>query len=131
MMRKKQIGMSVWAFATACYFLLVGGCRKKEIPLATHVGGQIFHGITRSDVRCYRCHGDRGEGGLSAPPLVSAGKTIDRDLFIQTVLNGRRRMPSFQSALTEEEILTIIDWLEQVSVLGAGVTGTVPEKGSE
>ena len=108
--------------------LLVGGCEKKTIPLSTHVGGQIFHGIMRSDVRCYRCHGDLGGGGPSAPPLVSNGKAIDRDLFVQTVLNGRRRMPSFQSALTEEEILTIVDWLEQVSVLASGATGGEAEK---
>jgi len=126
-MRKKQIGVGVRALVATFSLLLVGGCRKKEIPLATHVGGQIFHGITRSDVRCYRCHGDRGEGGLSAPPLVSNGKTIDRDRFVQTVLNGRRRMPSFQSALTEEEILTIIDWLEQVSVLAAGAESPGPK----
>jgi len=117
---KKWIGIGVWTSVSAFFFLLVGGCQKKDIPLPTHVGGQIFHGITRSDVRCYRCHGDRGEGGMSAPPLVSAGKAIDRDRFVQTVLNGRRRMPSFQSALTEEEILTMIDWLEKVSALDAG-----------
>jgi len=130
MMNEKQIGANVWVLVVLFSLLAAGGCQRKEIPLSTHVGGQIFHGIMRSDVRCYRCHGDRGEGGQSAPPLVSNGKTIDRDLFVQTVLNGRRRMPSFQSALTEEEILTIVDWLEQVSFLGAGAAGNGQEKKS-
>jgi mono/diheme cytochrome c family protein len=92
---------------------LAMGCQKKEVALPNHPGGQIFHGLKRADVRCYRCHGNRGEGA-SGPPLVQEGKTIPREKFIQTVLDGRNRMPPFRSALTEEEIASIIDWLEKI-----------------
>lgn len=131
MMRKKHIGMNVRVLVAAFFLLLVGGCEKKTIPLPDHPGGQIFHGIKRSDVRCYRCHGPLGAGGPNAPPLVNNGKTIAHDQFVQMVLNGRGQMPPFQSVLTEDEILSIADWLEKVSVLGTGTAGDGPEKGSK
>jgi hypothetical protein len=46
--------------------------------------------------------------------LTQGGKTIPREKFIQTVLDGRSRMPPFRSVLTEEEIGSIIDWLEKI-----------------
>ncbi|MEK7747715.1 MAG: cytochrome c [Nitrospirota bacterium] len=94
-------------------FLLLA-CEPKPIPLGDHPGAKIFHGIVRSDVRCYRCHGDIGEGTSRAMPLVTDGKTIPRDQFVKTVLNGRDRMPPFASVLSEAEIDEIIKWLEAV-----------------
>ncbi len=94
-------------------FLAIG-CAKKEFPLPDHPGGQIYNGVKRGDVRCYRCHGDVGKG-YSAPILVEPGKPIDREMFVKTVLNGRGRMPTFGSALTESDVLQIIDWLEKAS----------------
>jgi hypothetical protein len=96
-------------------FLVSGiGCEKKPIPLPDHPGGQIFHGIKRADVRCAKCHGDRGEGSARAPALVQSGKTLPPSLFVATVLEGRNRMPPFRSVLTEAEILEIVDWLSKV-----------------
>lgn len=96
--------------------LLLLSCEKKQIPLGNYPGAQIFHGIVRADVRCYRCHGDIGEGGR-AKALVTNGKTLPRDLFVKTVLNGRDRMPPFESVLSEKEIEEIIKWLEAVAAL--------------
>ena len=95
------------------FLFFLAGCEKKEIPLGNLPGAQIYHGITRSDVRCFRCHGPIGEGS-SAPALVKDGKTIDPALFVKTVLDGRNRMPPFASVLSEVEIKSIIDWLEKV-----------------
>ncbi len=99
----------------ATIFLFFIGCEKKEIPLGNHPGAQIYHGIMRADVRCYRCHGDIGQGGSRAPSLITGGKTIERSLFVKTVLEGRNRMPPFASVLSEQEIEAIADWLEAVS----------------
>ncbi|HLG22402.1 MAG TPA: cytochrome c [Candidatus Manganitrophaceae bacterium] len=104
-----------WTVASAALILTTTGCAKKEFPLPGHPGGQIYNGMTRSDVRCYRCHGDEGRGGGRAPALIQNGKTIERDLFLKTVLNGRKNMPPFGSVLKEEDVLQIIDWLEKVS----------------
>jgi len=96
-------------------FLL--SCEKKPIPLGDHPGAQIFSGIVRADVRCFRCHGDTGQGTSRAPALTKDGKTIPRDLFVKTVLNGRDRMPPFASVISEKEIDEIIAWLEAVAAL--------------
>jgi len=97
--------------------LLMGfvvGCEKKPIPLPNHPGGQLFHGMKRADVRCAKCHGDRGEGSVKAPALVQGGKTLSQDQFVATVMEGRNRMPPFRSVLTEDEIISIMDWLSKV-----------------
>jgi len=94
-------------------FLL--SCEKKPIPFGNYPGAQIFSGVVRADVRCYRCHGDIGQGTSRAPALTTNGKTIPRDLFIKTVLNGRDKMPPFDSVLSEKDIDEIIKWLEAVA----------------
>jgi len=111
-------------FSSGLFFLsllLLLSCESKPIPLGTtYPGAQIFNGIVRADVRCYRCHGDIGQGTSRAPALVTNGKTIPRDLFIKTVLNGRDRMPPFASVLSEKDIDDIIKWLEAVAALPGG-----------
>ncbi len=94
--------------------MVLSGCDGEKIPLADHPGAQIFHGVKRADVRCYRCHGATGQGGHRGPALIRAGETLPRDLFVQTVLDGRGNMPPFRSVLTEEEIVQIIDWLKKI-----------------
>ncbi len=103
-----------YIFSVIFLGILLGGCEKKTIPLISHPGAQIFHAMKRTDVRCYRCHGDRGEGTHRGPSLVRGGKTIPDDLFISTVLDGRGNMPPFRSVLAEEDIRQIIDWLGQI-----------------
>jgi mono/diheme cytochrome c family protein len=98
-------------FAMVFLFL---ACEKKEIPLSSHPGAQIYHGVTRMDVRCARCHGDIGEGSSRAPALVTDGHTLPKPEFVKTVLQGRDRMPSFTSVLSDKEIESISDWLEEV-----------------
>jgi mono/diheme cytochrome c family protein len=100
--------------------LLLLSCEKKQIPLGDHPGAQIFSGAVRADVRCYRCHGDTGQGTSRAPALITNGKTIPRDLFVKTVLNGRERMPPFSSVLSEKDIDEIIKWLEAMGATAPG-----------
>ncbi len=107
-------------FSSRLFFpplLLLLACESKPIPLGTYPGAQIFNGMVRADVRCYRCHGEIGQGTSRAPALTTNGKTIPHDLFIKTVLNGRDRMPPFDSVLSEKDIGEIIKWLEAVAVL--------------
>jgi len=103
-------------------WLILGGvlmmaCARKEILLPQHKGGQIYHGLMRSDVRCYRCHGDAGQGTAGAPALIQNGQVLPADLFIHTVMEGRNRMPPFRSALTEAEAGDIRDWLTEIAAL--------------
>ncbi len=111
-MKRNFFSSGILLFAIVFLF----SCKPKPIPLGDYPGAQIFSGIVRVDVRCYRCHGEIGQGG-SAPALVTNGKTMPRDLFVQTVLNGREKMPGFESVLSEKDIDEIIKWLEAVAAL--------------
>ncbi len=103
--------MKLILFATIFLFL---GCTKTDVPFSDHPGAQIFLGITRADVQCYRCHGDLGQGTSRAPALVTNGKTIERSSFVKTVLQGRNLMPIFASVLSDKEVESIADWLEKL-----------------
>lgn len=107
------LGVALGVFGMAAFFLFAG-CEKREFPLPDHPGGQLYNGVKRGDVRCYRCHGDVG-AGYRGPTLVHPGKPIDRQMFVKTVQDGRGNMPAFGSALSENDILQIIDWLEKAS----------------
>lgn len=93
------------------------GCTKKDIPLPDHPGGQLYSGMKKAVIRCFKCHGTQGEGTFRAPALVKSGKMMAAEKFTATVLKGRDRMPRFEGNLTEEEIAQIIDWLEKVPPL--------------
>ncbi|MFQ5543536.1 MAG: c-type cytochrome [Nitrospiria bacterium] len=67
-----------------------------------------------TSVKCYKCHGDYGEGAFRAPALRQSGKTIPKRQFVRVVLEGRGRMPRFKNILTEDEILLIRGWLEEI-----------------
>lgn len=98
-------------------FLSTMGCAKKDIPLPNHSGGQLYSGLQKPALRCFRCHGTQGEGTSRAPALVKSGKTISVEKFTETVLMGRKKMPRFEGAITKEEIGQIMDWLEKVPPL--------------
>jgi len=91
------------------------GCAEKETPLPEHLGGQLFQGKRRLDVKCHGCHGWLGEGGFQAPALVHTGRiTVSTKDFIRAVLFGRGGMPAYRTAIGEKEVLQIIDWLKRI-----------------
>ncbi|MEO2054282.1 MAG: cytochrome c [Nitrospira sp.] len=93
------------------------GCVKGDFPMPTHPGGKIYNGVKRRDVRCFHCHGLRGNGTSHGPALLQSGKTISPREFMSAVVHGRGEMPSFKSVLSEKDILLIADWLEKVAAL--------------
>ncbi len=97
---------------------VVTGCQKKKSPLPDHLGGQIFQGKVRMDIKCHGCHGWVGEGSGHVPPLVKKGKTLPFKEFYSAVIFGRGGlMPAYNRMLSEKDIRLIMDWLEQVSHL--------------
>ncbi len=92
---------------------VMAGCSGPSYPLPDHLGAKIYHGAARGDVKCHRCHGNLGEGGRG-PMLTHAAKTLSPEDFIKVVLDGRNNMPPFRSALTEAEVLAIMDWLKKI-----------------
>lgn len=124
------------SFVLLSFLFLFTGCKKRaDIPLPDHPGGQLYSGLKRFDITCYKCHGNVGEGplrggSLEGPALVHSGKTIPREIFVKTVIEGKDRMPPYGTALKEEEILQIIDWLEKVSSTGTTSSKLGPSGGS-
>lgn len=65
---------------------------------------------------CKRCHGSSGDGG-SGPRLNS--DDIDEDFpelvdLVDLISGGRKRMPSFSSSLTEEQIAAVARYIREV-----------------
>jgi mono/diheme cytochrome c family protein len=56
----------------------------------TFKGWQTYRGV------CGVCHGGAAEGG-AAPSLVDRLKTIDKEQFKQSVLNGKNLMPPWKT----------------------------------
>lgn len=57
---------------------------------------------------CASCHGQKGEGKIG-PRLM--GRWITPDLFLSTVLYGKKIMPPFHDVLKEQEIADIRSFL--------------------
>ena len=51
---------------------------------------------------------------MHAPALMKPGVRISRNQFVGAVLYGRDNMPAYQSIVSEEDILQIIDWIEKI-----------------
>ena len=63
---------------------------------------------------CSNCHGDQLEGGVGPPlgPGSNAAEQPDEYLRL-TIVEGRGRMPSFSSSLTEDQVGRLIDYLRE------------------
>lgn len=59
---------------------------------------------------CANCHGQNREGVL-APALLPERLTKDPGVYINTITNGRGRMPTFGKDLTAQEIEALVQWL--------------------
>lgn len=66
---------------------------------------------------CAACHGADAEGGV-APPLVGLG--LSNDEIADAIVVGVGSMPAFASALTDEEVEALVDFLQVLSGPGDG-----------
>jgi len=63
---------------------------------------------------CSNCHGDQLEGGIG-PALGPGSNAADQpDSFLRvTITDGRGRMPSFASSLSEVQVDRLIEYLRE------------------
>lgn len=79
-----------------------------EVPKYTVKDGKVdkgtYNGYRRFHGTCHACHGQDAMGSSFAPALAESLKTVDYDLFVKTVREGRqvtdatgavKAMPSF------------------------------------
>lgn len=65
---------------------------------------------------CSRCHGGDLDGGLLGPPLGPGSDAADEtDEFLRfTIVNGRGRMPSFETTLRDDQVERLIDYIREI-----------------
>lgn len=103
--------------------LLIGlaACSTSASPDVTKVRdpASVAAGAVLYEANCARCHGadlagGRGESGGIAPSLAAKVGTGDA-VLIEVVKRGAGLgMPSFATQLTENEIVSIIDYVRSV-----------------
>ena len=86
--------------------VLVSSCVGR--PEADATGEEIYLQL------CSNCHGDQLEGGVGPPlgPGTNAAEQPDEYLRV-TIVEGRGRMPSFSSSLTDDQVGRLIDYLRE------------------
>ncbi len=61
---------------------------------------------------CQYCHQIDGHGGLTGPDLSQIGRTWTRNQLEIQIVNGRQNMPAYGSILSEQELQTLVAFLE-------------------
>jgi len=89
--------------------LILAGCGSGPAPDAT--GAQIYGQM------CVNCHGEMLEGRIG-PPLGdgSNAETQPNEFLENTIKRGRGRMPAFRSALTDDQIQRVIQFIRNEHV---------------
>lgn len=91
----------------ACLLPCLVGCVARPGPDAT--GEEIYQQV------CARCHGSAmtGRVGPALGPDSDAAEQSD-DFLVETITNGRGRMPSFSLTLSEDQIRRVVDYIRRV-----------------
>lgn len=64
---------------------------------------------------CSRCHGEDLEGGVGEALGRGSDAAAESDEYFRfTIVNGRGRMPSFSSTLTDDQVERLIGFLREV-----------------
>jgi mono/diheme cytochrome c family protein len=87
--------------------VLLGGCVGR--PPADATGEEIYLQL------CANCHGEGYQGGLGPALGPETDSAAQPDEFLRvTIMEGRGRMPSFQSSLSDDQVDVLISHLREV-----------------
>lgn len=59
---------------------------------------------------CLSCHGDHLQGGMG-PALNQVGTSMSKEKIYKQIMNGGGGMPKFEGRLSEDEVVTLTNWL--------------------
>lgn len=74
--------------------------------------GNIMRGQQLFNTHCSVCHGMRGEGVMPEAPKFRMGERLDQPdmALMQSVRNGKNKMPPFFGILKDPDILDILSY---------------------
>ena len=78
-------------------------------------GGDIAKGEIVYKNNCLSCHGNQGVNGHNGPNLQTSAYSKSVDSVISKVTNGGAVMPSFEDALTEEQIKDVSAYVHSLA----------------
>jgi mono/diheme cytochrome c family protein len=93
--------------ALALVAISAAGCVGR--PAETASGEEIYLQL------CSNCHGDQMQGGLG--PALGEGSDLvsQQDEFLRvSIVQGRGRMPSFGSSLSDQQLERLIGYVREV-----------------
>lgn len=97
------------AAATGLAILLLASACSVGEPSETASGEEIYAQL------CARCHGSDLSGGIGPALGPGSSSVSEPDEFIEfTVVNGRGRMPSFESTLADSQVDRLVDYIREV-----------------
>lgn len=75
--------------------------------------GNMMHGQQLYAMHCAACHGMRGEGVMPEAPKFRGGERLDQPdmMLMQSVRNGKNKMPPFFGILKDPDILDILSYV--------------------
>jgi mono/diheme cytochrome c family protein len=79
-----------------------------QARIAQQTGADIYHNI------CQTCHmpDARGAAGAGAYPALAGNRRLQAALYpVGIVINGRKAMPAFGDALSDEQIAAVINFV--------------------
>ena len=94
------------AFAVLAIMIVIASCSKKSTPTATKAPKSV-DGATVFSKNCARCHGPQGIKDERTPNLQTI--PLDKAHLVNSITNGKSKMPSFKDKLSDEEISATAD----------------------
>jgi mono/diheme cytochrome c family protein len=92
------------AIATLAFIFAIASCTKKSAPTSTTAsvdGAAVF------SKHCARCHGPQGVKDSRTPDLQTIA--LDKDHLINSITNGKNKMPAWKDKLSPAEISAAAD----------------------
>lgn len=95
--------MKKLSIAIVVLLVAVASCSKKSASTtaAAPEGAKIFAG------NCARCHGEQGIKDSRTPNLQTIA--LDKAGLVNSITNGKNKMPAFKEKLTAAEISAVAD----------------------
>jgi cytochrome c6 len=93
---------------TVLSFVIISLCSFTNLPGRK---ADISNGREIFESKCAKCHGSDGTKGKWGAKNLQVSKLLDSDM--KTIItNGKRIMPAWGKRLTEDEILSVIDYVK-------------------